>query len=204
MSRRLDRAFFARSAVLVAPDLLGRMFVRVLPSGACMSVRIVETEAYEQGDPASHAFGGPTSRNAVMFGAAGHLYVYFVYGRHWCANVVTGSQGEGSAVLLRGGEPDEGIPEMHRNRGGRVPLTVGPARLAQALALSGADNGLDLTSSEQCWLEDSARESATTIVRGPRIGLRRAAEVPWRFWERGNPFVSGSRGFNERAVPARP
>ncbi|MEA2555010.1 MAG: DNA-3-methyladenine glycosylase [Actinomycetota bacterium] len=200
MSRRLPRSFFARSAVAVAPDLLGQTLVRILPSGARLAVRIVETEAYEQDDPASHAFGGVTRRNEVMFGRAGLLYVYFVYGMHWCANVVTGKDGEGSAVLLRAGEPTEGAVEMERNRKGRAPLTTGPARLAQALALSGADNGLDLTVADRCWFERGS-EARIDILSGPRIGMRRAAEVPWRFWERGDPFVSGTRALNARAEP---
>jgi DNA-3-methyladenine glycosylase len=201
MSGRLDRAFFARSAVQVAPDLLGRTLVRILPSGVRIAARIVETEAYEQDDPASHAFRGSTPRNAVMFGPAGHLYVYFIYGMHWCANVVTGSSGEGSAVLLRAAEPLEGIEEMVRNRAGLIPLTSGPARLSQAIALSGADNGLDLTASAHCWLEDSAGVSPGAIATGPRIGMRRAADTPWRFWERGNPRVSGSRAVNSGVAP---
>lgn len=203
MSGRVHRGFFERSALQVAPDLLGRTLVRILPTGARLAVRIVETEAYEQDDPASHAFRGLTPRNAVMFGPSGHLYVYFVYGMHWCANVVAGANGEGSAVLLRAGEPLEGTGEMQGNRGGRTPLTIGPARLAQALALSGTDNGVDLTTSDRCWLEQASGISPDVLASGPRIGLRQAAEVPWRFWERGNPFVSGSGAINGRAVPPR-
>jgi DNA-3-methyladenine glycosylase len=135
-----------------------------------------------------------------MFGRAGHLYVYFVYGMHWCSNVVTGKRAEGSAVLLRAGEPLEGAAEMGRNRGGRVPLTSGPARLAQALGLTGTDNGLDLTAGNDCWFEAGPGVNIE-ISTGPRIGMRRAAEVPWRFWEAGNPSVSGSRGLNARAEP---
>lgn len=184
----------------MAPDLLGQTLVRIVPSGARLAVRIVETEAYEQDDPASHAFRGITPRNEVMFGRAGHLYVYFVYGMHWCANVVTGQDGEGSAVLLRAGEPLEGVAEMERNRHGRLPLTAGPARLAQALSMTGADNGLDLTAGNRCWFEGGPGGS-TNISSGPRIGMHVAAEVPWRFWERGNPFVSGSRALNSGTEP---
>jgi DNA-3-methyladenine glycosylase len=179
---------------------LGRTLVRIDRSGQRLAVRIVETEAYEPGDPASHAFRGPTARNEVMFGQAGVLYVYFVYGMHWCANVVTGRHGEGSAVLLRSGEPVEGMREMQGNRAGRTPLASGPGRLAQALALSGDDNGLDLTVSRSCWFEGSAGLDPEAIATGPRVGVGTAADTPWRFWERGSPFVSGRRRASDPAV----
>jgi DNA-3-methyladenine glycosylase len=202
MSRRLERAFFDRPAEEVAPDLLGQVLVRVLPSGARLSIRIVETEAYGPGDPASHAFRGPTPRTAVMFGPAGHLYVYFVYGMHWCANVVTGPSGVASAVLLRAGEPLEGLGEMGVNRAGRTPLATGPARLTQALAITGADNGLDIITSSACWIEGSRGSRPNSITTGRRIGVGKGAETPWRFWESGSTFVSGARALSGKAAPA--
>jgi DNA-3-methyladenine glycosylase len=116
----IPRRFYARPATIVAPELLGHILVRALPTGERLRVRIVETEAYEQDDPASHAFRGITARNRVMFGTAGHLYVYFTYGMHHCMNVVTGRKGEGSAVLLRAAQPIDGLEVMGRGRGGRA------------------------------------------------------------------------------------
>ncbi|MEP7060548.1 MAG: DNA-3-methyladenine glycosylase [Actinomycetota bacterium] len=190
---RLARSFFARSAELVAPALLGKTLVVVSPSGARLAVRLVETEAYGPGDPASHAFRGPTARTEVMFGPAGHLYVYFVYGMHWCANVVTGASSEGSAVLLRAGEPLEGREEISIHRGGREPLATGPGRLAQALGLTGADSGTDVVGGARCWFEKGTAPRSDAVAAGPRVGVRQAADVPWRFWEIGNSFVSPPR-----------
>jgi DNA-3-methyladenine glycosylase len=187
---RLDRAFFARSSELVAPDLLGRNFVVVSAAGGRLAIRVVETEAYGPEDPASHAFGGPTRRTEVMFGPAGHLYVYFVYGMHWCANVTTGRVGEGSAVLLRAGEPLEGLDEISKNRGGREPLTTGPGRLAQALQLTGNDTGVDVVVGHRCWFELGTPLPPGSAASGPRVGIRRAVETPWRFWEPRNRNVS--------------
>jgi DNA-3-methyladenine glycosylase len=153
----------------------------------------VETEAYEQGDPASHSYHGRTARTEVMFGPAGYLYVYFTYGIHFCANVVTGRRGEGSAVLLRAGEPLEGLDAMAERRGTANPrlLCSGPARLCQALAIDGAAGGEDLVAGEGIWLERGT--AVTAISEGPRVGIRQAAEKPWRFWETGDPFVSRAR-----------
>ena len=204
MSARLGRAFFGRRAVRVAPDLLGRTLVWISPTGTHLRVRIVETEAYEPGDPASHAYRGLTTRNTVMFGPPGHLYVYFVYGVHWCANVVTGQAGEGSAVLLRAGEPIDGVAEMSRNRDDRTPLTVGPGRLAQALGISGVHNGLDLTIAGGGWFEGTEGVRSEDVAMGPRIGVREAASLPRRFWERGNVFVSGPRKVKGSGAPEKP
>ena len=134
---RLPRRFYARPSTVVARELLGRVFVRAGRGSARVAARIVETEAYEQTDPASHSFRGLTPRNAVMFGPAGHLYVYFTYGMHFCMNVVTDREGWGSAVLLRAAEPLEGLASMRRRRG--TPdvrlLCAGPARLTQAFGI---------------------------------------------------------------------
>jgi DNA-3-methyladenine glycosylase len=190
---RLPRRFLARPSTVVAPSLLGCVLVRILTDGTRLAVRLVETEAYEQGDPASHSYHGRTARTEVMFGPAGYLYVYFTYGIHFCANVVTGGRGEGSAVLLRAGEPLEGLDAMAERRGTADPrlLCSGPARLCQALAIDGAAGGEDLVAGERIWLERGAAVKGISV--GPRVGIRQAAEKPWRFWETGDPFVSRAR-----------
>jgi DNA-3-methyladenine glycosylase len=175
----------------VARDLLGSVLVRDLPGGR-VAARLVETEAYEEGDPASHSFRGRTERTSVMFGPPGHLYVYFIYGMHWCMNVVTGRDGEGSAVLLRAGEPLEGLPEMVRRRRTADPrlLAAGPARLAQAFGVTRAENGIDLAQGEDFFLARGAPVPEEHVAVGPRVGIRVAAERPWRYAERGSPYVS--------------
>ena len=137
MTAALSRRWFERPASVVAPALIGRHLVRRFPDGSRCRVRIVETEAYEPDDPASHAFGGPTARNATMFGPGGHLYVYLSYGIHHCLNVVTGGPGHGAAVLLRAAEPLENLARLAHNRGVDDDRTLcrGPGRLAQALAI---------------------------------------------------------------------
>lgn len=162
-----------------------------------VAVRLTEVEAYDgANDPGSHAFRGPTRRNQVMFGPAGHLYTYFTYGMHHCANVVCGTEGTASAVLLRAGEVVDGV-EVARERRGRHPdrdLARGPARLCSALALDLSHNGLDLTTGA---LTLGPPVPEDRICRGPRVGLRQAPDHPWRFWLDGEPTVS-------RYVPAKP
>lgn len=194
-SRRLPRAFFARPAFDVAPELLGRVLVRELPSGSLLTARIVETEAYEEGDPASHSFRGRTTRNDVMFGPAGHLYVYFTYGMHFCMNVVTGLEGEGSAVLLRAGEPLEGIDVMMGRRGTSDVrrLCSGPARWAQAFGVGRAENGSDLVSSDAWAVRAGEPVPADGIVRTGRVGIREGTDRAWRYAVRDDPFVSPGR-----------
>ena len=151
--------------------------------------RIVEVEAYEETDPASHSFGGPRGRNVVMFGAPGHLYVYRSYGIHWCANVVCGPPGHGSAVLLRALEPTHGLAEMRVRRGttdGRL-LCSGPGRLTQALGLTGADDGARLVAPRFRILPP---ERPATVTRTPRIGISRATEREWRYVEAGSSWSS--------------
>ena len=189
---RLPRSFYARAAEEVAPDLLGQILVRVFPDGSRASVRIVEVEAYGPDDPASHAFRGVTPRNAVMFGPAGHLYVYFTYGMHHCMNAVAGRDGEGAAVLLRAAEPLEGMDAMAARRGrDRLrDLCSGPGRLAQALAVDRRDDGLDLVADPDLWVEVGPRPG--TIATGNRVGVYET-ERSWRFWLEGDPFVSRGR-----------
>lgn len=153
---------------------------------------VVETEAYAPDDPASHAFPGRTTRNATMFGPAGRLYVYRSYGVHWCANVVCCDEGVGAAVLLRAMEPTSGVDVMRARRGMEDPhlLCSGPGRLAEALALSGAHNGLDLCAPP---FELRPPGRAVDIVAGPRVGITRAAALPWRYSLRGSAYVSRPR-----------
>lgn len=201
---RIPRAWFERPAPDVAPDLLGRILARRLPTGQVLRARIVETEAYEPDDPASHSFRGPTRRNATMFGRAGHVYVYFTYGMHWCMNVVTGQIGHGSAVLLRAGEPLEGIATMARLRGSarERDLCRGPARWTQAFGVDGSVDGTDLVHGTEIWLEPGREVPSDAVVAGPRVGIRDGLDLPWRFSESGSPWVS--RGLSRPRGPARP
>lgn len=178
----LPRSFYSRPAHVVARDLLGRDLLGVTRGGTRIRARIVETEAYGPDDPASHGYRGPTRRNASMFGPPGHLYVYFTYGIHWCVNVVTGSRGEGSAVLLRAAVPLEGTSSMARRRGVRDParLCSGPANLARAFGIDGNADGADLLRGPWRLLVGEEAPSRG-VVRGPRVGISRAREVPWRF-----------------------
>jgi DNA-3-methyladenine glycosylase len=178
---------------VVAPALLGSWLVTDRPAGR-VALRLTEVEAYsgEGEDPASHAHRGPTPRAEIMFGPPGRLYVYFSYGVHWCANVVVGPEGRGSAVLLRAGEVVVGEELAHSRRpaarAGR-DLARGPARLTQALAIGPDDRGTDLLAEgASVRLHRGARPAA--VSAGSRVGISRAAELPWRFWETGAPSVS--------------
>jgi DNA-3-methyladenine glycosylase len=192
---RLPRPFFARPSTEVAPDLIGRILVRVLPDGTRLAARLVEVEAYGPDDPASHAYRGPTPRNLVMFGRPGHLYVYFTYGMHFCTNVVTGADGVGSAVLLRAAEPLEGLEAMAERRGVDAPalLCSGPGRLTQAFGISRPENGVDLVRKSPVTLRSGAPVPRGSIERSTRVGVTVGAERRWRFYERGSPFVSRGR-----------
>jgi DNA-3-methyladenine glycosylase len=172
----LERSWFARDAHVVAPELLNK----VLVAGDC-SGRIVEVEAYMREDPASHSFRGETTRNAVMFGEAGHLYVYFTYGMHFCANVVTGLIGDGQAVLLRALQPLTGMEEMARRRGRAKNLTDGPGKLCQALGIDLTSNGLTLFGDGPVRLLDDGNPPPPTPRVGPRIGITKGVETPWRW-----------------------
>ncbi len=159
-----------------------------------VACRLTEVEAYDgSNDPGSHAFRGTTPRNAVMFGPAGHLYVYFTYGMHWCANVVCGPEGRASAVLLRAGEIVEGV-ETARDRRPAAradrDLARGPARLCQALAIGRDHNGHDLSVPPLTLVPGESRGAVRT---GPRVGLREAADRPWRFYLDDEPTVSAYR-----------
>jgi DNA-3-methyladenine glycosylase len=192
MTRPLPRSFLDRPVLAVAPALLGAL---VEHDGVV--VRLTEVEAYDGGeDPASHAFRGPTPRNAVMFGPPGHLYLYFTYGMHWCANVVCGPAGKASAVLLRAGEVIEGEPLARSHRPDVKPLHAlarGPANLVRALGLGPHDNGRDVCSPGPVRLLRGPTVSAPAIRSGPRVGIRAAADRPWRFWLADEPSVSAYR-----------
>ena len=203
----LPRAFYDRPATVVARAMLGRLMVHASPDGL-LAGRVVEVEAYRGGlDPASHAFRGRTARNAVMFGPPGHLYVYFTYGMHFCANLVTEPEGTAGAVLLRALEPIHGLALMRVRRGGSDPrrLTRGPACVARALGLCREHNGLDLVAGP-LWLSAAPPErSGWRIARGPRVGIRRAVDRPWRFCLAGHPCVSGpAAGAVDRRSARRP
>ncbi len=197
-SRRLPRAFFARDVLIVAPDLLG---CRLVHGG--VTLRLTEVEAYagEKGDPGSHAFRGPTPRTTVMFGPAGHLYVYFTYGMHFCANVVTGTEGAASAVLLRAGEVVGGEDLAASRRPGVRPRdwARGPARLTVTMGLGRADNGADLCGQghEPLILGPDEPVEPARIRTGPRVGVSGpggdGTAYPWRFWLDGEPTVSAYR-----------
>lgn len=191
----LPRAFFAADASIVAPRLLNK----IVATADGRAGRIVEVEAYEGArDEAAHTFRGKTARNAVMFGAPGHLYVYFSYGVHWCGNVVCAPEGVGSAVLLRALEPIAGLEAMRMARGSRIvdrDLCRGPGRLAQALGMTGADTGMDVVAANSRiqFLDDGMPPPKT--LRGlPRIGISRSVALPWRWIVPDNRFVSRGPG----------
>ena len=184
-----------------AAALLGCLLVRDWPDGTHSAVRIVETEAYDQNDPASHTYHGRSERNRAMFGPAGHAYVYFTYGMHYCVNVTAGADGFGCGVLIRAGEPIEGVEHMTQLRGGRTgaQLTNGPAKLCQALAIDKSLYGHDLRMPPLRLVRASLREGER-IGCTPRIGISKAADRPRRRIIMGNPYVSKSP-LNAKAVP---
>jgi DNA-3-methyladenine glycosylase len=187
----------------VAPALLGALLSHRTAGGA-VSVRITEVEAYGGvgSDPASHAHRGLTPRNEVMFAAPGTLYVYFVYGMHWCANVVCAPRGEASAVLLRAGEVVDGVllardrrPAARRDSA----LARGPANLAAALGITGSKSGTDLLTEGTSLRLSSPKAQAsapTDVGNGPRVGISQATDRPWRWWVKDDPTVSRYRGLH--------
>ena len=201
----VDRVRLARPALDVAPWLLGAVITSRV-GGEEVSVRLTEVEAYEGSeDPASHAFRGSTPRTAVMFGPAGHLYSYFTYGMHWCANIVCEADGRASAVLLRAGEVVDGLAVARVRRPAArkdVELARGPARLATCLALGKAENGIDLCADDSLVRLVSLPRRRVVAQSGPRVGITRATEQPWRFWVPDDPTVSTFRAGGRRTRPA--
>lgn len=189
MNKPLDRTQLldVRNA---AQYLLGCIIVRTLEDGSVLQARIVETESYHQEDPASHTFHGQSARNQAMFGPAGHAYIYFTYGMHWCFNVTAGQDGYGAGVLLRAAEPISGIKSMQqlRQQADGNNLTNGPAKLAQALAINKQLYGHDLS---QPPLQILALEQQHfEIVETTRIGISKGIEEIARFYIKNNPYVS--------------
>jgi DNA-3-methyladenine glycosylase len=184
LGKLLKRAFFARSVHEVAPGLIGATLAVNGVGGI-----IVEVEAYHHTDPAAHSFRGPTPRNTVMFGPPGFAYVYRSYGIHWCANFVCEKEGSASAVLIRALQPTLGIAAMRRRRGlhDERSLCSGPGKLTEALGITDRHNGLALDASP---IALHARADKPDIVAGPRIGITKAVELPWRYGLKGSKFLS--------------
>lgn len=194
MQEILPRLFYLQDTRVAARNLLGQVVVRRLPSGETLSGIIVETEAYLTDDPACHAYRGQTPRNSAMFGPPGHAYVYFTYGMHMMFNLVCAPEGVAEAVLIRALEPVDGTETMRENRGG-IPetrqLTNGPGKLAQALALTRlSHNGVDVTDPKSEIQIVAHEYPAFEMVTTTRIGITQGADLPWRYYVRGNPYVS--------------
>ena len=186
---KIRRSFFDRSVHIVAPELIG---ATLLVDG--VGGTIVEVEAYHHTDPAAHSYGGPTPRNLVMFGPAGFVYVYRSYGIHWCLNFVCEPEGSASAVLIRAIEPVQGLAKMRRRRGAsdERALCSGPGKLCQALGVTIKHNGMPL---DRAPFELRARLAKPEIVVGPRIGISKAVDAPWRYGLKGSKFLS--KGFKD-------
>jgi DNA-3-methyladenine glycosylase len=181
---RLRKSFFGRSVHEVAPDLIGATLLVDGVGGI-----IVEVEAYHHTDPAAHSYNGRTPRNAVMFGPPGYLYVYRSYGIHWCMNFVCEEEGSASAVLLRAIEPTQGLAAMRRRRGlaDERQLCSGPGKVCEALGITDRHNGLPL---DKAPFELRARDRDYEIASGVRIGITKAADLPWRYGMKGSRFLS--------------
>ena len=203
MPRKLPRKFYSRTdTVQIARELLGKLLVVPDDEGRRVSGMIVETEAYlGVEDRGAHSYGGRrTARNEVMYGLAGHVYVFFVYGMYYQFNLVTGPVDQPHAILIRGIEPIDGIDIMRERRGSKAKkdrdLTSGPGKLAIAMGIDRSLNGADLLG-DRCWLEKYRSIPDDEIASGPRIGIDYAGEdalKPWRFWVDGNDYISGRTG----------
>ena len=201
--RRLRRTELPSDTVMLARFLIGRVVVHDLPAGR-LSGRIVETEAYPPGDPAGHHFRGPTPRIRSMYLAHGHAYIFFSYGAHFMLNVVSEPVGTAAAILIRALEPLQGIELMQRHRKTTrlLDITRGPGRLAAAFKIDRRHDGLDLCAPGELWLGETSHRTAP-IGKTVRIGITRAAERLFRFYERGNPFVSGPKGLLRSAPSSK-
>jgi DNA-3-methyladenine glycosylase len=187
----LPRVFYQRDPVLVAPELLNKVLLCRRDGRAG---RIVEVEAYRGADdPAAHSYRGKTPRTAVMFGPAGHLYVYFTYGMHWCCNVVCGEEGSGWAILIRALQPVAGLDLMYAQRPRAAndrQLCNGPARLAQAMGIDGSHDGEDVVDGDTYALLDDGTPTPERPVQTTRIGISKAVDYPWRWYVAENNYVS--------------
>ncbi|MGK9368478.1 DNA-3-methyladenine glycosylase [Melioribacter sp. Ez-97] len=197
MQKKLPLSFYKRDVHTVARELLGKIFVKQ-DKDAVLSGRIVEVEAYDGSiDMAAHSFNGKTPRNSVMFEEGGRLYVYFTYGMHYCANVVTGNVDEGCAVLIRAVEPVEGIDAMALNRYGKtnlngrekLNLTNGPAKFCKAFGIDKTYNGLILTG-EKIFITGGDNLKPGEITASKRIGIKKSTELEWRYYIRNNRYIS--------------
>jgi DNA-3-methyladenine glycosylase len=193
----LLRKFYIRPVLTVAKDLLGKVLIRK-DGNQVLAARIVEVEAYDgKVDKASHSFNGKTKRNEVMFNEGGYFYVYFTYGAHFCSNVVTGKADHGTAVLIRAVEPLIGIDKMIKNRFSRnlksekeiYNLTSGPGKVCKAFGFTREHSGLDLTNSA-VFIVDQPKIKKSKIGVSKRIGITKSVNLPWRFFEIGNPYLS--------------
>ena len=207
--RKLTKAFYARTPCRVAQDLVGCVLVRRLEGGGTLAARIIEVEAYlgDGSDPSSHAHVGPTPRNRSMFGPPGRLYAYKSYGIHTCANVVCEAEGIGAAVLLRAAEPLRGIEIMRAHRGldssaGGRSIASGPGRLAQALGLGIEDDGMSILG-RQFAIYRARDQAVGDVESGPRIGISKATQLPYRYFVSHHPLVSGPRNPGARRRSTR-
>jgi DNA-3-methyladenine glycosylase len=195
-NKKLQRSFYHSGVLTVARNLLGKLFV-VNRNGSLLTGRIVEVEAYDQEhDLAAHSYNGRTARNEVMFKEGGHLYVYFTYGIHFCANVVAGEAGRGCGALLRGIELINGIDVMKINRFGNsalkkpdTELTNGPAKICRAFGIYKEQNGTDLTG-DSIYLLDAPPVEESMVIKSTRIGIKKSVDLLWRFYIKDNSFVS--------------
>ena len=197
LQKKLPRKFYTRDVLLVAKELLGKIFVRK-EKGVTLSGVIVEVEAYDgEIDEAAHTYIGRTKRNEIMFGVGGFFYVYFTYGAHFCCNVVTGMEGKGTAVLIRAVEPLEGEKIMIKNRFGRdlksekekFNLTSGPGKVCQAFSITKEHYGIDLTGNE-IFIINSRTLNEDEIGVSQRIGIKKSVHLPWRFFIKNNKYIS--------------
>lgn len=197
LSKQLSLNFYQNDVLEVAKQLLGKALIK-REKGQILAAKIVEVEAYRgKSDQAAHSYRGKTKRNEVMFKSGGFLYVYFIYGIHYCANVVTGKENDGDAILLRAAEPLLGVDIMRRNRYGATEgtakqidnLTNGPAKLAKAFKLNGEYNGVNLASGDIFFIEFEEIEK-NDICTSKRIGISKSKDLPWRFFIKNNRFLS--------------
>ena len=196
-SKKLDKKFYTRDVKIVAVDLLGKILVKK-EGNSVLAGKIVEVEAYDGSiDEAAHTYIGKTRRNEIMFKDGGYFYVYFTYGAHFCCNIVTGKEEQGTAVLLRAIEPVVGLNKMIRNRFGRnllnekerFNLTNGPGKVCQAMGINKTHYGVDLTL-DNIFILDAPKIKKNLITVTKRVGIKKSVDLPWRFYIRDNPYVS--------------